>query len=42
MRGLQQSFVTAPSPGIIASAMLNEHYLILDAYIASMHRVADL
>jgi len=31
-----QPFMTAPSPGIIAAAMLNEHYDTEDAYLAAL------
>ena len=34
--GFCESFMTAPSPGIIASAMLNEHYPSLEAYVAAL------
>ncbi len=34
--GFGESFMTAPSPGIIASAMLNEHYPSLEAYVAAL------
>jgi 5-methyltetrahydropteroyltriglutamate--homocysteine methyltransferase len=34
--GFQESFMTAPSPGIIASAMLNAHYPSLAAYVAAL------
>ncbi len=31
-----ESFVSAPSPGIIAAAMTNEHYPDLEAYVAAL------
>jgi 5-methyltetrahydropteroyltriglutamate--homocysteine methyltransferase len=31
-----ESFMTAPSPGIIAAAMLNEHYRSLDDYVMAL------
>jgi 5-methyltetrahydropteroyltriglutamate--homocysteine methyltransferase len=31
-----ETFMTAPSPGIIAAAMLNEHYPNLEAYVAAL------
>jgi len=34
--GFVESFMTAPSPGIIAAAMLNEHYRSLEDYIAAL------
>jgi len=34
--GFVESFMTAPSPGIIAAAMLNEHYNSQDAYVAAL------
>jgi 5-methyltetrahydropteroyltriglutamate--homocysteine methyltransferase len=35
-RGFAEPFVTAPSPGIIAAAVLNEHYASEDAYLAAL------
>jgi len=34
--GFVESFMTAPSPGIIAAAMLNEHYPTLADYVAAL------
>jgi 5-methyltetrahydropteroyltriglutamate--homocysteine methyltransferase len=34
--GFAESFVTAPSPGIIAGAMKNEHYPTEEAYLADL------
>ncbi len=34
--GFRESFLTAPSPGIIASAMLNEHYPSLERYVDAL------
>jgi 5-methyltetrahydropteroyltriglutamate--homocysteine methyltransferase len=34
--GFVESFMTAPSPGIVAAAMLNEHYRSLEDYIAAL------
>ncbi len=34
--GFVEPFLTAPSPGIIAAAMLNEHYPTEDAYLAAL------
>jgi 5-methyltetrahydropteroyltriglutamate--homocysteine methyltransferase len=34
--GFSESFVTAPSPGIIAAALLNEHYDTEDAYLHAL------
>ena len=34
--GFAEPFMTAPSPGIIAAAMLNEHYDTQDAYLAAL------
>jgi 5-methyltetrahydropteroyltriglutamate--homocysteine methyltransferase len=34
--GFRESFMTAPSPGIIASAMLNEYYPSLEAYVDAL------
>jgi 5-methyltetrahydropteroyltriglutamate--homocysteine methyltransferase len=34
--GFVEPFLTAPSPGIIAAAMLNEHYPSEDAYLAAL------
>ena len=34
--GFAEPFLTAPSPGIIATAMLNEHYDTEDAYLAAL------
>jgi 5-methyltetrahydropteroyltriglutamate--homocysteine methyltransferase len=34
--GFAECFMTAPSPGIIASAMLNEHYASLEDYVAAI------
>ncbi len=34
--GFAEAFVTAPSPGIIASAMLNAHYPSLEDYVAAL------
>jgi 5-methyltetrahydropteroyltriglutamate--homocysteine methyltransferase len=34
--GFRESFMTAPSPGIIALAMLNDHYPTLEAYVAAL------
>jgi 5-methyltetrahydropteroyltriglutamate--homocysteine methyltransferase len=31
-----ETFMTAPSPGIIAAAMLNEHYASLEDYVAAL------
>ena len=31
-----ETFMTAPSPGIIAAAMLNAHYATLDEYVAAL------
>jgi 5-methyltetrahydropteroyltriglutamate--homocysteine methyltransferase len=35
-RAFRESFMTAPSPGIIAAAMLNEHYPSLETYVAAL------
>lgn len=34
--GFAETFMTAPSPGIIAAAMLNEHYPSLEHYVAAL------
>lgn len=34
--GFAETFMTAPSPGIIAAAMLNEHYQSLEDYVAAL------
>ncbi|MGH7840467.1 MAG: hypothetical protein ACREQT_02990 [Candidatus Binataceae bacterium] len=34
--GFAESFMTAPSPGIIASAMLNQHYATLEDYVMAL------
>jgi 5-methyltetrahydropteroyltriglutamate--homocysteine methyltransferase len=34
--GFAETFMTAPSPGIIATAMLNEHYPNLETYVAAL------
>ena len=34
--GFAETFMTAPSPGIIAAAMLNEHYASLEAYVTAL------
>jgi 5-methyltetrahydropteroyltriglutamate--homocysteine methyltransferase len=34
--GFSECFMTAPSPGLIARAMLNEHYATEDAYLAAL------
>jgi len=34
--GFVETFMTAPSPGIIAAAMLNEHYRSLEDYVAAL------
>ena len=34
--GFAESFMTAPSPGIVAAAMLNEHYPTIDAYVDAL------
>ena len=34
--GFAEPFMTAPSPGIIAAAMLNEYYDTFDAYLAAL------
>ena len=34
--GFVESFMTAPSPGIIAAAMLNEHYATMVDYVAAL------
>jgi 5-methyltetrahydropteroyltriglutamate--homocysteine methyltransferase len=34
--GFAEAFMTAPSPGIIAAAMLNEHYSCLEDYVAAL------
>ena len=34
--GFAESFMTAPSPGIIAAAMLNEHYATLADYVTAL------
>lgn len=34
--GLEETFVTAPSPGIIAAALPNEHYDSFEAYLAAL------
>lgn len=34
--GFTEAFVSAPSPGIIASAMLNEHYPSFEAYVDAL------
>ncbi len=35
-RGFIEPFLTAPSPGIVAAAVLNEHYASEDAYLAAL------
>lgn len=37
-RGFAEPFMTAPSPGIVAAAMRNEHYATEDAYLAALGR----
>ncbi len=34
--GFTEAFMTAPSPGIIAAAMLNEHYRSLEEYVMAL------
>src|SRR5262249_11842524 len=34
--GFRECFMTAPSPGIIASAMLNDHYPSLESYVDAL------
>jgi len=34
--GFQESFMTAPSPGIISAAMLNNHYRTQEHYVAAL------
>ena len=34
--GFAEAFMTAPSPGIIAAAMLNEHYRSLEEYVTAL------
>ena len=34
--GFAETFMTAPSPGIIAAAMLNAHYATLEEYVAAL------
>jgi 5-methyltetrahydropteroyltriglutamate--homocysteine methyltransferase len=34
--GFAETFMTAPSPGIIAAAMLNEHYASLEEYVTAL------
>jgi 5-methyltetrahydropteroyltriglutamate--homocysteine methyltransferase len=34
--GFAEAFMTAPSPGIIATAMINQHYDTEDAYLAAL------
>ena len=34
--GFQESFMTAPSPGIISAAMLNAHYRTQEEYVAAL------
>jgi len=34
--GFAEPFMTSPSPGIIAAALLNEHYETFDAYLAAL------
>jgi 5-methyltetrahydropteroyltriglutamate--homocysteine methyltransferase len=34
--GFTEAFMTAPSPGIIAAAMLNEHYKSLEDYVTAL------
>ncbi|HKV56176.1 MAG TPA: cobalamin-independent methionine synthase II family protein [Candidatus Binataceae bacterium] len=34
--GFTESFMTAPSPGIIAAAMLNDHYASLEDYVSAI------
>src|ERR1700732_4992272 len=36
--GADKAFMTAPSPGIIASTMLNAHYATHEAYLAAIAR----
>jgi 5-methyltetrahydropteroyltriglutamate--homocysteine methyltransferase len=40
--GFVQPFMTAPSPGIIAAALLNEHYDTEDAYLAALGRALQV
>src|SRR6185295_10158527 len=35
-RGFRESFMTAPSPGIVAAAMLNAHYASDDEYVLAL------
>ncbi|MGO8919577.1 MAG: hypothetical protein ACLQJR_27060 [Stellaceae bacterium] len=35
-RGFVEPFLTAPSPGIVAAAVLNEHYASEEAYLAAL------
>jgi len=35
-KGFAEAFMTAPSPGIIATAMINQHYDTEDAYLAAL------
>ncbi len=40
--GFAEPFMTAPSPGIIAAAMRNEHYDTEDAYLAALGRALQV
>ena len=40
--GFVEPFMTAPSPGIIAAAMRNEHYDTEDAYLAALGRALQV
>lgn len=40
--GFAETFMTAPSPGIIAAAMKNEHYVTEDAYLAALGKALQV
>jgi 5-methyltetrahydropteroyltriglutamate--homocysteine methyltransferase len=40
--GFAEPFMTAPSPGIVAAAMRNEHYDTEDAYLAALGRALQV
>lgn len=41
-RGFVEPFLTAPSPGIVAAAIRNEHYDTEDAYLAALGRALQV
>jgi 5-methyltetrahydropteroyltriglutamate--homocysteine methyltransferase len=36
--GFRETFITAPSPGVVATAMINQHYSSHDAYLTALSK----